>query len=105
MAGRAILMAGPPGTGMTATLLLVNMFHTAVSYWLINPPVGAGKEDGGPSHPHGGSALLVNMFHTAISYWLIKPTPGAGKKDGGAGHPYGGSARHRQDGHCPRHCA
>ncbi len=43
---------------------MVNVFHTAISYWLINLPLGAGKEDGGPGHPHGVSALLVNVFHT-----------------------------------------
>jgi hypothetical protein len=92
MAGRAVLMSGSTATFKADTVPLVNLFHTAISCWLIHPPVGAGKEDGGPGHPHGGSALLVDVFHTAISYWLIHPPVGAGKEDGGPGHPHGGSA-------------
>ncbi len=42
MAGRAVLMAGSTATFKADTVLLVNVFHTAVSYWLIHPPVGAG---------------------------------------------------------------
>ncbi len=39
-------MACPPGTGKADILLLVNMFHTAISYWLIRLLVQAKKMAG-----------------------------------------------------------